>query len=362
MNFLHYCLIVFAITMSSCTRHSYYAVDAKVDMRNGNIEDTLKGQVVIQNLASIDNILCTDQYLIIVQEANDSIFKIIDTKNDSVIACFGHVGHANNEFSQIPLFYYLAKGNNGKDYLCVQEENHTKIIDVESSIHEGKCVLNRIIKEEYSPLFYRIFHLSENKTFIDKLISYQDARDPIMEKPTHSLYYSNDILKKWEIFPDLIETDNPNVLSMEYIDRMYFKPDGTKAVSIMDMVDIMTLFDFDTYKTIGINNIDGYSFDSMSANINSENIMDSLIIYNMHACTTDECFYVLKDGRHYKEMLNNESDDSFFSQLKVYSWDGCMLYGLLLNKALWGISYSKRANSLYGLGQNRDVIYKYRLK
>ena len=256
----------------------------------------------------------------------------------------------------------MAKGQNGKDYLYVQENSHAKAIDLEKSIQERKCVLHEVLVEEYHPIFHRIYHLPEGKTFIGKRISYQDPKDQVREKPSYTLYQDKKELKKWDIFPDLVHVDQPEVLTMEYVDRLYFKSDGTKAISVMDMVDVITIFDLDSFHTIGIRNPSSYSFSDMNDHFRSENLMDQLIIYNMYACVAEDCFFVLKDGRYYKDMLGSSSDESNFSHVNVYDWNGHLLHKVSLDKALWSISYSKSSHTLYGLGINRDIVYKYKMK
>ena len=114
----------------SCDGSKFYSVDftRKIDTLEKN--DTLFYNGVIKNNAEIRNILCTEKYLIVVQNDNDTIFRIIDVKCDSIVANFGQIGHASNEFSQVPFFYYISNDEEGNELLCVQEIDRTKVIDI----------------------------------------------------------------------------------------------------------------------------------------------------------------------------------------------------------------------------------------
>jgi|GEM_PF-3606755 len=70
MKFLTCCIILLSIAFCSCTRPSFYSVDSLVvEEENAGVEDTINGQIAISNYSSIENILCTDDYLIVVQHS-----------------------------------------------------------------------------------------------------------------------------------------------------------------------------------------------------------------------------------------------------------------------------------------------------
>lgn len=353
--------VLILLGLGSCNDSKFYSVDLTYETSDPENKDSLFRELTIKNYSEIRNILCTDKYLIIIQNCNDTIFKILDVTNDSIIACFGQVGHAKNEFSQVPFFYYTTSDEVGNKLLCVQEHNITKVIDLEKSIQNNKCILKRLISENYPPTTHASFYITPQNKVVDKKVSAQDYRDSYREKPMYIYYKGKNEEKKWEIYPQMVNTDEPDLLSFLYVDQFYVKNDGSKALSMMKLIDYITIFDFNTYKTSGIVDANSYNFDFLNDEITSKNCMEKIKIYNMAASVTDERIFILKDGRLYKEMLE-ASDDIFPSHLNVYNWEGKLLSCFIMDKTLWDIAYVKYTNALYGVSFNNDAIYKYKLK
>lgn len=88
----------------SCDDRRFYSVDSLRVVEVPENADSLLCSGVITNIAGIRNVLSAGKYLIVVQDCGDTIFKIIDVKCDSVIAGFGQVGRASNEFSPGSMF------------------------------------------------------------------------------------------------------------------------------------------------------------------------------------------------------------------------------------------------------------------
>lgn len=355
-------LIVFVLLgLGSCNDSKFYSVDLTCEVSSPDNKDSLFHEWTMKNYSEIRNILCTDKYLIVIQNNNDTIFKILDVTNDSIIACFGQVGRAKNEFSQIPFFYYTTSDKVGNNLLCVQEHNITKVIDIEKSIQNNKCILRRTMFENYHPITHASFYITPQNKVVDKKVSAPDYRDSYREKPIYIYYKGKKEEKKWEVYPQMVNADEPGLLSLLYVDKFYVRNDGSKALSMMKHIDYMTIFDFNTYKTIGIVDANSYNFDFFNDEVTSKNHMEKLKIYNMAASVTDDCIFLLKDGRLYKEMLE-ASDDIFPSHLNIYNWDGKLLSCFIMDKSLWDIAYVKNTNVLYGVSLNLDAIYKYKLK
>jgi len=153
-------------------------------------------------------LLCVDNYLILVQQNRDSIFKIIDSRNDSVVSCFGKVGHSRGEFINIPQKVYCIRGKDGHPLICVQEIMRTKIIDLTKSIECNKCFVKEIIKEDKDFLFYYTYYSPNSSCFNYKTISYEDARDNVYIKPL--FYNDGESPKEWDVFPNIITSEFSN--------------------------------------------------------------------------------------------------------------------------------------------------------
>lgn len=355
-------LYLFVMTLLfSCDDRRFYSVDSLRVVEVPENADSLLCSGVITNTAGIRNVLSAGKYLIVVQNCGDTIFKIIDVKCDSVIAGFGQVGRASNEFSQVPCFYYISSDEEGKDLLYVQELDRTKVIDLEKSIKESKCVVRRTILENVSPITHACLHINQNEKMVDKAVAFSDARELTMERPAYTHYKNRTEEKVWNIYPALVDVDNPNLLKLLYIDRLFVKKDGTKALSMMKFIDNVTIFDLHTGKTLGLVDSHSYGFDFLNEEITSDNYLEKLKIYNMAACVNDDYILMLKDCRLYKDMVAS-TDDAYSSRISVFDWDGAFLSSFVVDRSLWDIAYVESANALYGVSLNLDKIYRYELK
>lgn len=363
-KYIIYIGLPFLILFGSCgIYNNYYSVNSLIETGNDKPKNMVQGKVVFTTTYAIENLHATDKYLVVVQRCNDSIFNIIDTKTFQSVACFGQVGHAKNEFIQPPLISYILSGKDDKYYLYAQEMNQmTKIIDLEESVVQGKCIVKEIIKEKVGELgiFYEKFHLSNNNTFVYKSISYQDSREKERKKPEFYIESGNERVMEWDIFPAPIYWDEPNLYESEYTGRVYVSPNQTKAVFMMNMMDVITIFDFEKNKTIGIINHDNHSFDYYDGNVTSKNWEEKMYIHNMTACVGNNRFFVHKDSRLYNDMMHNKGNHK--PLVEIYDWEGKRLSSFMVDEAFSKIAYQQSTNTLFAKSLWNNVIYKYQLQ
>jgi len=137
-------------------------------------------------------------------------------------------------------------------------------------------------------------------------------------------------------------------------------PNGKYVVGIQNFVDAMTIFNLDENKTIGIINPDSYTLEDIESEFNENNISEKLRWYNTTGCVTDQCFIVLKDGRFYRDVVNEDSETGN-SVVCKYDWNGKLLSSYVLNKRATYIAYCDMTDKLYVIGSS-NKLYSCNLK
>ena len=347
-----------SLAFFSCgSRTQYYSPDVVAIKETTETIDSLSFNKQITMGAMIQDIQCIDNILIITQENRDTIFVVIDTKSDSIIARFGRIGHARNEFTKIPDVVYCIRAEDGSPKLCVSEDACTKVIDLQKSIDAQKCVISEIIKEKSKNMFYQTYHIGKKKEFIYKEVSYDDPRDGIFYPPEFSFKYSD--IKKWNIFPQIIRPSFANFAPDNYYNCIAVSPNGAHAVSVNLFVDIVTIFDFEKLQAIGVVNPNSYTLEYIEKQITESNVRDIIRLYNFSACATDKCYIIIEDGRTLKEKENKdiEENENLGTMICGYNWDGKLQFACRADKCISEIAYCEMNHKLYAVGLYSGNLY-----
>ena len=351
-------ICIFCLSFFSCNSgNSYYNPDVvKID-NNDSYTDSISLHYVEDLPSMPEGIACIDNYIILTQENRDSVFQVIDTTNGTIIASFGKIGHARNEFSDTPLKVYCTRNEKDEPMLCIQDLLCTKVVDLRKSIKTNNCVIAKIIKEKKDFLFDYTFHFTGNKWFNYKTVSYEDARDNVYIKPM--FYMNNDTDNEWNIYPQIITPAYSNVVDCAYAMRMFVSPNGKYAMAIHNYIDIVTIFDLDNHKSIGIINPNSYTLRDMENEFDKNNLKERLIWYNTSGCTTDKSFMVIKNGDFYRNVAYNDGEDGS-SVINWYDWDGEKQASFIANKKLEYIAYNEKTGILYAITY-ANKLYSYKL-
>ena len=181
--------IVTTVLITSCaqTENLLYNPDnlAQIDFQEPT--ETIIGDKIKTNIYSPHEIECIDDFLIVLSDMPNAFVSIINCKSDSLIAQFGNLGRAKNEFIDSPKSIYWEKDVNGKIILYCQDlpKSVTKVIDFTESVKQNKCILINEIKHEHLGIDYQYFFFrkGESGNICRKFITYEDARDNIFYPP-----------------------------------------------------------------------------------------------------------------------------------------------------------------------------------
>ena len=141
---------------------------------------------------------------------------------------------------------------------------------------------------------------------------------------------------------------------------VYVSPNGKHAVGIQNLIDMVTIFDIEHNRSIGIVNPASYTLNDLESDFNENNIKEKLIWYNTSGCATDNCFMVIKDGDFYRNVAHEDSEDGT-SVINCYDWNGEKRFSYVVNKKLNYIAYNDKTGVLYAIS-NSDILYSSKLK
>lgn len=359
-------VIVFGlcVVLLSCTlSHKFYNPDVQKEKDERMCLDTLQLNKLEILSATVRNLLCIDDYLIIVQKNKNELFKVLNTSNDSVIAAFGQTGHARNEFEHFPQITYCTRDKKGLPLLCVYDGVCTKILDLKKSIIANRCITTSIIKEKNDRRFYQVYHFVDRKSFLYKSASYEDPRDNIYFPPEFSFIDKGE--KKWNIFPDIVKPIGfPSSADVDYNNVIVVSPDALHIACVNNFIDIVTVFDLAKGLALGIVNPNSYSFEYLENEITESDVNEQIRFYNSSACATDLHYFILENGKTLNEKDNDDMNgvENVGLKLRGYDWEGNCLFAYNINKNLSYIAYNEANHKFYATGLLNDTLYNCKLK
>ena len=360
---LFFLIIGILAIFSSCDASSKFYKTDIVKYKDIDIHyDTIHLYDITKLNAEVLDLLCIDNYLIVAQDNNDSLFIVIDTKTDSIIASFGKIGHARNEFHTTPEIVYCIRKEDGSPLLCVLEEVDTKIIDLQKSIEANMCIISEIIKEKKNSFFYHTYHLPGNKRFIFKTASYKDPRDEIYFPPEFSLMDKKE--KIWNIYPEIIKPQFKSSVIGDYYSTISVTPDGRHLANVNYHIGIITIFDLEKKLSTGIIYPDSYSYDYLESEVTDNNVDEKIRIYNLAACATNQGFVVLECGKTLKEKSEDDNNcrENVGLKLLGYDWEGNCLFAFNVDKNISYIAYNENDKKIYATDLLNGKLYNCIIK
>lgn len=347
-------LLWIVMTLLSCaTSNKLYNPDALLPKDEKAVIDSIHLERLWTSHSPVLDIKGIDHYLVLLLGNKDTIFQVIDSSNDSIIAQFGQIGHARNEFLKFPEIVYCVRGNDSAPLLCVQEELCTKIIDLRKSITANQCIVVDVVKETNNSLFHHIYHLGDDQLFVYKTLSYEDPRDEIYEAP--EFFIAGNGSNRWSIFPRVIKPQYTNIVDCAYYSDISISPDAKHLLCLQCFLDMMTIFDISNNKATGIINPKSYTLEFLESKITESNVQGELIWYNTSSCATDQHFLVIEDGGLYTK--DRRADPSLVCG---YDWDGHLRFTYMLDQRIAKIAYSEDNQMMYAVNFENE-LYRYKI-
>lgn len=354
------CAGIMAIFVSCVNKqHKYYSPNKLLEYVVKNPIDTISGTCISNyyglNAMGLD---CCDSLLVIMENPSAShVFTILNMNNDSIVAQFGNIGHAKNEFISTPNNCYFEKNTSNDICMCFSDDGiKTKVVNLSKSIIRDNCVLEDILDQKYKS--YEFFKISQDKYFVRQGVIYEDARDNIFFPPKFVIIEKQK-LKEIDLYPMLINSSDYPVLMMTYGSTTKMAPNKEKVVEALAYIDIINIIDIKNATVIGLKEKKCYGFSDLEEHKSPKDFEEFVKICNAGLCLSNKYVFVIRDGRKYKEWHRAETNKN--RKLIAFDWQGNQLFSLCLAERIDFMAYNEKTCQMYGLSYDDGILYKYDL-
>lgn len=346
--------ILCALITASCRKTEYYKPDELRQVEYGAVSDTLTESTILEESGAINGLYYMEPYLILTNQNTESIIQLMDTRSDSIVSSFGHIGHARNEFLFAPKIYNASDGR-----IYVEDGQNTKVINLYKTLDEGRCVMEKTSGDNPPTSLDGVYMIENGKNLVYHAPSCIDARDGKWTPPFFELDDEDgNTIKQWHIYPDIPETAYDAAKLSLYYNQIYVSPDRTKVLEMLRFNDIINLFDLRSMRCIGVQGDENETFGKM-IEVTAKRFAETLTIFNVAACVSDTGIILLRDGRKAGD-VSVTPDDNGSSSVAVLDWDGNLLGEYAVPRRLQCIAYDEKSHALYGLGVENG-LYRYTL-
>ena len=350
-NFVSILLVCFLCACSN--DNEYYHADSIKELHVGICEDTIRGEFLVSTDTRPNGIECYDSILIVMGSSySQNLFNFYNVMSKEKILSFGSIGHARNEFANAPIYSYFDA--NGDDLmLYFPDEKSTKVLNFSETIRQKKGIFENPQTHKYEGESY--FFVNKDTSVVRKGVSYIDPRDGLFFPPQITIHAGN-TAKNIEIYPQIIKTNNYGLLHFSYSSVVRIKPDKTKLVEALCLLDIINIIDIKTGKVLGIKESNTYGFEDIERIAKDPDIERKVKVYTHGMYITDKHIFLLQDRCTVSELQGN--DVSSTPTLLILDWDGELIGMVCLDKDIYSFACDEKASVLYGF-DGEGSIYKY---
>lgn len=359
MNKYLFILLFTSLSLFSCKENIYYLPNIN-HVNTDSIISLIKGERIQVDEIGLRSLQTIDSF-IIAYTYNPDCQLIIYNTDFNCIAKLCPKGRGHNEFNEL-VSLEMSRFMSNSWNIIVKDAVNNKVcmIDISKSIKEQHCIITDTLGEDES--FEQNYFLNDNRSFVLKNVSYEDARDNLFYPPL--FYIINGHGKKTYI--DIYPVIAPNIeaaglSTIIYQFMLTIKPDCSKIAISQRFTDITTMVDLNDFSCYGIAGNDYVDINDIIINNNSENnpIFNKIKNGAIGLYTSDKYFFELYDERTIYE--SDFENKSLKTSIRVYNWNGDFVTKLNFDESLTSITYNDTNKSLYALDKDEN-IYRYNLK
>ncbi len=323
---------------------------------------TLDGTALDIIVDGVQEILFCDSFLVALTSDPERIFKVYNPENKCLVASFGTIGRAKNEFSRD--CFTLEKTNYNRDgvfYIpIVDKGNLIKELDLTNSIRENQVVISNVCENPIFGWGYGSVGLVDNSfdtLFYSTEVEHHPVRINKCKAPKF-FKYSVENQKKEEIkvYSRIMKIKKEDYYKTLYYIRTFKHPQKNIFVCPFFCRDYMFFFDLDNNKQFAIHQEGTETFESKL----SENQLKEM--QNGHCFPsvepTEDFVIAMYLGGDYSKGFESDHQRP---EILLFDWNGNYITGAKINNEIHSICYDKNNAVLYGVNYDEEIIYKYEL-
>lgn len=355
-NILYIGLPILLLCLVSCNPNKFYSPDEISEVEYPEFPDSISGDIADFNLSNDIFSVISYNDLVVFFSYSDPLIHVVNTRDDSIIAEFGNIGHSKVEFEDVPYKCYFRSNNHGDLIMCFQELQKTKMINLSSTILKSKCVLERNVKNRHSDIDFSTFWISDSVRVEYKRYGYDgDARDNVKSASSINIW-EGEVCKSYSMYPSLLSSKN-GVDENIYMAAFDVSPDMTKCVEIPLFQDCFTIFDMEKKQSIGVKSKkeDHNLYERLTRQTSNE-AQQELKLQTINYCLSDSYIFIWHNGKISITEQNAEERIQNNPEIRILDWNGNFIKSLILKGKLRCIAYNEMVNAMYAIDYNGKVV------
>ncbi len=351
----YFIFFIVACIFIACNNKNIFTIDVN-EIDCSFYKDTLIGKQTNLELMGADEVICHNNYLLVLTGNPKGQLCIYDINKKEVLANICSRGRAKNEFiSPISFSKQIYEKNDHVFFPLYDNRNSIKVVDITESVKSKKTII-AWEKEIDEPLSKKQQIILDNTQFFNYYpLSYDDPRDFIYEAPFFTVE-KDGREKKIGVFGKVAQYNNPALPLELYNGLIRINPSCEKIIySLGAGISYMFLFNVKRKNVNCFHQKDALTFDGSFP----DNLYEECRINAYDASVSDNYIVTLSADSSSKDLEENRNS---FPVIRFYTWDGFFLGGAVLGQKIHSIAFDEINGLLWGLDRTTEKIYSFNVK
>lgn len=352
-NYFSCLFAFFTMALVGCKHDTFLLSNQKEVDYSVSSDKILEGEHVDIDILGLQRIFVGDNYMVLFANDSRGMIKVFDLDSLIFLGTFCPEGRARTDLLNPDWSNLQLKKENGSLLLYVSGySGEMKVINISESVANNKTIVENTYNTISAYTGYSLY-LSDNCWVDFENVSYDDPRDHIYYPPR---FYVRNSKERDEIplFGDIIKPEIPSLTTNIYSGVMALKPDNTKCVYAMTILNYLHIFDLQNKSVTSMHQFDGGSLYGPTTVDYYNNI--SFAFYDL--VTTDTRILALS---YDQSNMTMETEGIQLPSLKIFDWDGNFITGVKLDTFIRWFAYDEIHKCLYGLNDIDEEIIKYNI-
>ena len=368
----------------------YYHVDELKEFRVArHSKDTIKGELFLSPEIGAREIGLHDSVLIVMADPSTPLlFHLYNVNTREEVCSFGdteidegglqHFSIARKIFSigkagygetsycslygidgmeqYFPDMFYVVESN-GRLWLNVHDRITTRFFDLNKTIEQRKGVFTTHRSHDFGK-YHFCLNLKGDSSVVMKELSTVGSRFK-RYTPPKIFCYAGGKRKDVCIYPNILKDKNIGAFDFMYSAlKPRIKPDKTKVVEALCLMDIINVIDVKTGKVLGLKEAGTYNFEDVEKFPRDSTFSERIMSFNQVMQVTDNYIYLLQDRCSEKEL--NRGNKKRLQTLLILDWKGNLKSQVCLDRNITSMACDEKNSLLYGIA-SKGQIYRFDL-
>lgn len=345
---------------SSCNKNSLFNSDVEKVYQTDGVNDTIEGTPLTLDSTILLplTLQCVDSFLIVMNSQSGSLLNVFNSCNDSLLAQFGDIGHARNEFLSPVTHFYCGRSSKEKLLLRIQNGGTTvQNVDLYASIKNKSCVLDKPIIHKDIGFYTSSFFLNRGKQLIHKSSHAEsDVRDGNILPPYTEIVSGKNVLH-YSPYPVPIVGDDASV-SNAYAQTFKIGSDLSIFVEVPFFANLFYILDIEKGEYTCVKEENGQDFvdlQNIVSNYSTEDGLRQMVFYNVELCVSDNFIFLIHDGHRLASEIDSGDWSGFIPNIRIFDKEGNLINAFFLRESIYYIAYNEVSKKLYGIDTNKKV-------